>query len=436
MASALTAAGTLLDAKVCFHADCPISDHQPQLFRANCGGRFVEVLTWNVMVRGRSGQVGRQGTALEGRALTNNGLDCDETPEAYALRLRDRVAPAVAKWLASAASAWVASFQEFPAHPLLQEEFLAVLRQTRASVQLAVGSGKTKGGAIELASYCNAVAWAGDIWTDPPQEVSVSFPGLGLVLNGSDWRLSVLSFHLPFVDAPGGPRYGESLQAAKAFLRRLGGWLAGPLLAAGDFNTSVELLEDEARSVGAELALMPKSAVFRDQQLSTDGCVLLAKPGGAADVEAMSQVEGVYRGSCAGLFAGMDRDAFVSKYIAQSLHEEPRLWRLSDGGVATLGRWAFAEQPKELTRQQVVLEAVAAPTAEEPRDFGMPEGAVAGGPGAPPQAQARIPSPLPVSALREGSDAQGWWQILAETRAQRRELERRGELELAAQEVA
>eukprot|EP00439_Symbiodinium_sp_Y106_P057688 s725_g8.t1 len=49
---------------------------------------------------------------------------------------------------------------------------------------------------------------------------------------------------------------------------------------------------------------------------------------------------------------------------------------------------------------------------------------------------ARIPSPLPVSALREGSDAQGWWQILAETRAQRRELEHRGELALAAQEVA
>ncbi|CAE7209601.1 abcG22 [Symbiodinium necroappetens] len=287
--------------------------------------------TGTVLEKGRSGQVGRQGTALEGRALTNNGLDCDETPEAYALRLRDRVAPAVAKWLASAPSAWVASFQEFPAHPQLQQEFLAVLRQTRASVQLAVGSGKTKGGAVELASYCNAVAWAGDIWTDPPQEVSVSCPGLGLVLNGADWRLSVLSFHLPFVDAPGGPRYGESLQAAKAFLRRLGGWLAGPLLAAGDFNTNVELLEDEARSAGAELALMPKSAVFRDQQLSTDGCVLLAKPGGAADVETMSQVEGVYRGSCAGLFAGMDRDAFVSKYIAQSLHEEPRLWRLSRG---------------------------------------------------------------------------------------------------------
>ncbi|CAE7872395.1 Gamt [Symbiodinium microadriaticum] len=92
-----------------------------------------------------------------------------------------------------------------------------------------------------------------------------------------------------------------------------------------------------------------------------------------------------------------------------------------------------ADRAKAFEQQ---VEVAAAPAAEESQDFGMSEGAVAGGPGAPPQAQARIPSPLPVSALREGSDAQGWWQILAETRAQRRELEHRGELERAAQEVA
>ncbi|CAE7807721.1 Gamt [Symbiodinium sp. CCMP2592] len=93
---------------------------------------------------------------------------------------------------------------------------------------------------------------------------------------------------------------------------------------------------------------------------------------------------------------------------------------------------------------QVVSEVLAAPAPEESQDFGRPEalahaaqagqGAVASGSEGP--LQARIPSPLPVSALREGSDAQGWWQILAETRAQRRELEHRGELALAAQEVA
>lgn len=93
----------------------------------------------------------------------------------------------------------------------------------------------------------------------------------------------------------------------------------------------------------------------------------------------------------------------------------------------------MADRAKAFEQQ---VEVAAAPAAEESQDFGMSEGAVAGGPGAPPQAQARIPSPLPVSALREGSDAQGWWQILAETRAQRRELEHRGELERAAQEVA
>ncbi|CAE7528079.1 abcG22, partial [Symbiodinium pilosum] len=112
----------------------------------------------------------------------------------------------------------------------------------------------------------------------------------------------------------------------------------------------VDMLQDEARKLGTELAWIPKSAVFRKQQLSTDGCLLLAQTRGTAESHAMDLVGGVWRGSGAGLFAGLDRDEFVSKCIAQSLHEEPRLWRLSDLGVSSLGRLSFADQPKELTR--------------------------------------------------------------------------------------
>eukprot|EP00913_Durusdinium_trenchii_P034562 g32333.t1 len=100
------------------------------------------------------------------------------------------------------------------------------------------------------------------------------------------------------------------------------------------------------------MATQHDSAVFRGQRLSVDACVAL--PGlEEPSTSLMPLVEdsgGLWRPSELELFGPEGRDAFIEKYVAKNLHDDPRLWRLSDTAVASLGCWPFAEQPREVAR--------------------------------------------------------------------------------------
>ncbi|CAJ1422047.1 unnamed protein product [Effrenium voratum] len=338
MASPSGCSETLLPPEDCFNPKQPISDHLPQVFRL--AGH--EILTWNIMARGKSGMKGRSGTVLEGKVLTNNGLSCDETPEAYAQRLRSRVWPVVCRWLGGGMR--MACLQEFPTQPLLQKELLGQLQATRPSLQLAVGSA-WEANFTQLLGHCTAVVWDSSLWREIPCQVPTAH-ALRLQLGTT----AIASVHLPFVDSPGGPRYGDGLKRALHFVQNLAK-TAGQLTAAGDFNVNVEDLKAKAEGL-AEIAMVPDSAMFKSQRITVDACVKFDSSSTPSGLEASQMVchEGVWRLSSAEIFGKDGRDAFVSKHVAQSLHDDPRLWRLSDTAVFSLGCWPFTDQLREVGR--------------------------------------------------------------------------------------
>ncbi|CAK9011942.1 unnamed protein product [Durusdinium trenchii] len=234
--------GTLLSAEESFSLP-PVSDHLPQAFRVVWEtGHAVEILSWNVMARGRAGATGRAGTALEGKRLTNNGLDCDETPDSYKQRLKERVLPVLQRWLEQSGTCQrVACLQEFPVQPLLQQEFLSDLRSKIPCLQMAVGSA-WEAGFAQLATHTNAVVWDSSL-CERPSQVPRGPEVLQLALKSTKHTFDLMSFHLPFKDSPGGARYSEGVKAATSFLRTLSRDTPRPLIAAGDFNVQVNDLE-------------------------------------------------------------------------------------------------------------------------------------------------------------------------------------------------
>ncbi|CAK9116093.1 unnamed protein product [Durusdinium trenchii] len=366
MTCRVSSLGTLLSAEESFSLP-PVSDHLPQAFRVVWEtGHAVEILSWNVMARGRAGATGRAGTALEGKRLTNNGLDCDETPDSYKQRLKERVLPVLQRWLEQSGTCQrVACLQEFPVQPLLQQEFLSDLRSKIPCLQMAVGSAwevesmdlpnacvlqlVVEAGFAQLATHTNAVVWDSSL-CERPSQVPRGPEVLQLALKSTKHTFDLMSFHLPFKDSPGGARYSEGVKAATSFLRTLSRDTPRPLIAAGDFNVQVNDLE---KAFGATaMATQHDSAVFRGQRLSVDACVAL--PGlEEPSTSLMPLVEdsgGLWRPSELELFGPEGRDAFIEKYVAKNLHDDPRLWRLSDTAVASLGCWPFAEQPREVAR--------------------------------------------------------------------------------------
>eukprot|EP00931_Biecheleriopsis_adriatica_P103033 TRINITY_DN77923_c0_g1_i1.p1 TRINITY_DN77923_c0_g1~~TRINITY_DN77923_c0_g1_i1.p1 ORF type:complete len:424 (+),score=89.58 TRINITY_DN77923_c0_g1_i1:77-1348(+) len=366
--------GLLLAAEECFNAETPISDHLPQVFRVPRAGIPIEVLTWNIMARGRCGKAGRAGTALEGQTLTNNGLDCDETPEAYESRLMQRVLPLMAAWFAGAGSERlrVACLQEFPAMPLIQEDALVKLRATgRDSLQLAVGpfapGAGSEGEAQQITAYCNAVAWDSNQWPEPPLQLSSASVGphaLGIVFQAKatqNVKLQLLSLHMPFIDVPGGLRYSEGLKAAAAFLARLPRCTGESdlLVAAGDFNVDVKELCKQNSALDASIEFKDSSAVYRGQRITVDACATIQSRAGstAGEIPAASSLsrsgQGLWRAEgpgWLGFFGTAGRDKFIARYINHGLQDDPRLWRLGDTAVATLALWPFTDQARELGR--------------------------------------------------------------------------------------
>ncbi|CAL1168183.1 unnamed protein product [Cladocopium goreaui] len=306
------------------------------------------------MSRGRAGNTGRAGTALEGKVLTNNGLDCDETPADYEQRLKERMLPVLAGWMGSSNDCMrVACMQEFPVQPLLQQELLSELRSkaSQQTLQMAVSSAWE---AEQLVGHCNAVVWDSSGYIEPPSQVPMGSKALRLILTSESGTFDLMSFHLPFVDSPGGIRYSDSIKEAAKFLQLSAKpSVAGrSLIAAGDFNVQVDdLVNGECMT---PLAAIPDSAIFREHRLSVDACFASAvQPDSAMEqkVSPLVEVEGVWRSSREEFFGADGRDAFIEKHVAKNLHNDPQLWRLSDAAVASLGCWPFAEQAKEVSRQ-------------------------------------------------------------------------------------
>ena len=288
--------------------------------------------------------------------LTNNGLDCDETPADYEARLKDRVLPVIARWMQVAPEGSgcmrVVCMQEFPVQPLLQQDFFLQLRRNacQPALQMAVS---TAWEAQQLVGQCNAVVWDGSS-CERPAQVPMGSKALRLILRNILGTFDVMSFHLPFIDSPGGPRYRDGVKEAVGFFQRFSKEPVRGLIAAGDFNVAVDDLKTEAKC-STPLAAQPDSAVFRGRRLSIDAC--FASGSVHPDREFVGEhesplveVEGVWRSSNAEFFGTNDRDTFIEKHVSKTLHHDPQLWRLGDAAVASLGCWPFAEQVKEVSR--------------------------------------------------------------------------------------
>eukprot|EP00929_Paragymnodinium_shiwhaense_P054788 TRINITY_DN27461_c0_g1_i2.p1 TRINITY_DN27461_c0_g1~~TRINITY_DN27461_c0_g1_i2.p1 ORF type:complete len:439 (-),score=111.24 TRINITY_DN27461_c0_g1_i2:42-1358(-) len=389
------AAGLLAEAEAVFDSQQPWSDHLPQQFKAVAGSLEVQLLVWNVMCRGRAGQVGRAGTALAGKTLTNNGLDYDETVEDYEKRLLERVAPVIAKWLVgedgnddrqSRPPLKLACLQELPAPPLLQEDLLGRLRTLSSCPQLMLavqpsGGAVAEDGAAPF-STCTAILWRVDGSVEPTVQARLRPSGggeppssLGLLLSMSGQPpVAVFSVHLPFVDHRGGPRYDmavrQGVEAVKAFDQcgRLAAACA--VIVAGDLNCDVEdvhpVLADKGCRMDMKSARHEGSATFRKSRVTTDACVAWAMGQGAAGEQdsaksgsgessgaevAAASTDGIYRlGSSALWFGRGGRDDFLKMCIAKQLQDDPHVWRLEDRALASLGLWPFGEQPALLSR--------------------------------------------------------------------------------------
>eukprot|EP00928_Gymnodinium_smaydae_P028641 TRINITY_DN21795_c0_g1_i1.p1 TRINITY_DN21795_c0_g1~~TRINITY_DN21795_c0_g1_i1.p1 ORF type:complete len:472 (+),score=87.69 TRINITY_DN21795_c0_g1_i1:98-1513(+) len=405
----VTALPPLLTAEKAFAAVAPYSDHLPQAFRvavSRGGLECVEVLTWNVMTRGRSGGCGREGTALAGKALTNNGLNLDEGVEAYEDRILERVLPVVASWWPSSVGGEeslktpthyprLACLQEFPAAPLLQEEILRQLRIVTARPQLQLAVWSAPVAAPLLAFHCNAVLWDDRDWLAAklrPSHCSSSSPGVNGASAVVDFyiarqgfvteeclnidekpTLRLMSIHLPFLDLPGGPRYAAALEQARKSCSEAAVAAADGVLTilAGDLNADTEVALESA-VFHARWGRVVGSAVWHGQHLTVDGVVALAGAGNkecsqhirAPDPLSVSSSEtrtqripnltsGVLRGDAdaQSLFGvGGDREAFIAARVRRELQDDPRLWRLDDLALATVGRWPFADQERVLGR--------------------------------------------------------------------------------------
>eukprot|EP00435_Cladocopium_sp_Y103_P053880 s617_g17.t1 len=299
-----------------------VSDHMPQTFRVMGASQSVEVMSWNVMSRGRAGSTGRH-----------------ETPADYEQRLKERMLPVLARWMRGSSNDCmrVACMQEFPVQPLLQQELLSELRSKASQQTLQMA-------AEQLVGHCNAVVWDSSWCVETPSQVPMGSKALRLILTSKSGAFDLMSFHLPFVDSPGGIRYSDSTKEAAKFLQ-LSAKPSGAgrnLIAAGDFNVQVDDLKVNGKCM-PPLAAIPDSAIFRENRLSVDACFAseAVQPDSAMEqkVSPLFEVEGVWRSS-----------KEESHQVAKNLHDDPQLWRLSDAAVASLGCWPFAEQAKEVSR--------------------------------------------------------------------------------------
>merc|ERR1712146_230468 len=66
-------------------------------------------------------------------------------------------------------------------------------------------------------------------------------------------------------------------------------------------------------------------------------------------------------------FFGKTRDAFISLYMDRTLQDDPRVWRLDDASIATIGLSPFADQLRVLGRVLARQSTMAGKTKTKPR---------------------------------------------------------------------
>lgn len=386
------AVGPLTTTEATFGGQAPVSDHLPQAYtvtlpaslepttRARAahdaelqGGGTLHLLVWNVMCRGRAGREGKEGSVLEGRVLTNNGLGLDETADSYERRILQRVAPVISDWMkvgsSQSPSLLVACLQELPAQPLLQEDLLAQLRTStgRPGLVIVLMPSKCENRASNP-STCTGVLWDSQ---DMPTVRLLQGGGedvvgaLGVMFTlACGLPIALFSIHLPFVDnnsSTGREEATRRLRGGLATLRarstRAGASVA---VIAGDFNVDVPSALSSLKDAGLgplSFDTCADSATFRGALLTVDACVALsvtdaeAAPAISAEPLCSSEFagQGLWRVGGSAPFFGKSREVFLESSVSKGLHDDPRLWGLSDNALATLGLWPFADQARALT---------------------------------------------------------------------------------------
>jgi len=132
------------------------------------------------------------------------------------------------------------------------------------------------------------------------------------------------------------------------------------IVVAGDFNVDVRKIGDGDCGLEFASCCTSNSAVFRDSSLTVDACIAAMGCQPWKDRETMkvdgvleqcisqNMDDGVWRMQTSMPFFGLSRDAFIETCIHRLLHDDPRLWRLSDAALATLGLWPPVDQLREL----------------------------------------------------------------------------------------
>lgn len=272
--------------------------------------------------------------------------------------------------------------------PLLQRQALSMMRDRtkRQALQLAVRSPvPNTDGALDYGCHsgtCNALMWDADEWLDAavvedlhvsrqrPLAVSLRLRALS---SEQPAVVQFVSFHLPYV--AGASESGhDAMEASHTFCQQL--FELAPVtslvVAAGDLNVDVRELVATRTPWAPSGAPAPfafgctdDSAVFGGKRLTVDACLAgrgrspqgsagapatVGKHGGADATRCSPDADGVWRAGGQLPFFGRGRDAFLSALVHRQLHDDPRLWRLGDAALCTLGCWPFADQARVLGR--------------------------------------------------------------------------------------
>ncbi|CAK9003958.1 unnamed protein product [Durusdinium trenchii] len=323
-----------------------VSDHVPQEFTfLGPTAEEVRVFNWNIMGRALC-------RTSAGEAVTNNGLDLDESVEDYIRRLQEKVAPRLSAWIRTGSVRWVACLQEAPNHRHLRRDFL---QEVQAGVPDTV---QLQSADLAATAFtCTMTLWDAATW-----ELQHCAHGGAEVLctvlaeEREDPRrrsLRVLNCHFPLeTDQTAAIAHvGELLSESPA--QQLVLVLGDLKLDLGHEGANQALMDGYRAGTASEEATLasgfvPGSAVYDWTRVTCDGAVLA--PGKAAS----EPWAAVPTGSALKRWdplQGLSCEDFISQYIHYALQDRVRhLPELSGEELGCLGAHHFGDQATELAR--------------------------------------------------------------------------------------
>ncbi|CAK8998386.1 unnamed protein product [Durusdinium trenchii] len=344
-----------------------VSDHVPQdrvdeFTFLGPTAEEVRVFNWNIMGRALC-------RTSAGEAVTNNGLDLDESVEDYIRRLQEKVAPRLSAWIRTGSVRWVACLQEAPNHRHLRRDFL---QEVQAGVPDTV---QLQSADLAATAFtCTMTLWDAATWElqhcahggaevlctvlaeereDPRRRslrvLNCHFP-LETDQTAAIAHVGELLSESPASSASGevGPAQYDSIGAQQLVL------VLGDLkLDLGHEGANQALMDGYRAGTASEEATLasgfvPGSAVYDWTRVTCDGAVLA--PGKAAS----EPWAAVPTGSALKRWdplQGLSCEDFISQYIHYALQDRVRhLPELSGEELGCLGAHHFGDQATELAR--------------------------------------------------------------------------------------